>query len=134
MRLQFVVLVIAVALALVVVEALRRRRLSEGWALLWIGVALAGVALVVARPLVDRFAESLGIAYGTSLVFSLAIVFLLVVCINLSVQVSRLNQRVERLAQELALDSVQRSPQAWPADSVARPEGDEVPPVEPAGS
>ena len=103
MRLQIVVAVLALLLAVVVVEALRRRRLSEGWALLWIGVAVAGLVLVLARPLVDRLSTSLGIAYGTSLVFAVGIVFLVVVCINLSMQVSRLNRRVELLAEEVAL-------------------------------
>lgn len=103
MRLQLVVGFLALVLAVVVIEALRRRRLSEGWALLWIGVAVAGLVLGLARPLVDRLSTTLGIAYGTSLVFALAIVFLTVVCINLSMQVSRLNRRVEILAEEVAL-------------------------------
>ena len=72
MRLQFVVGALAVVLAVVVVEALRRRRLSEGWAMLWIGVAFSGFLLVLARPLIDRLSASLGIAYGTSLVFAVA--------------------------------------------------------------
>lgn len=110
MRLQIVVGVLALVLAVVVIEALRRRRLSEGWALLWIGVAIAGLVLGLARPLVDRLSTSLGIAYGTSLVFALAIVFLMVVCINLSMQVSRLNRRVELLAEELALSSIDEPP------------------------
>ena len=52
--------------------------------------------------------SEVGIVYGTSLVFALAILFLLIVCINLSMHVSRLEQRVEALAQELALRDVQR--------------------------
>ena len=107
MRMQVVVAVLALILAAVVVEALRRRRLSEGWALLWIAVAVTGVILGVARPLVDRLSASLGIVYGTSLVFALAIVFLVVVCINLSMQVSRLNRRVEILAEEVALANLE---------------------------
>ena len=110
MRLQLVVGFLAIVLAVVVVEALRRRRLSEGWALLWIGVAVAGLVLGLARPLVDRLSTSLGIAYGTSLVFALAIVFLVVVCINLSMQVSRLNRRVELLAEEVALAGTNEPP------------------------
>lgn len=110
MRLQLVIGVFALLLAVVVIEALRRRRLSEGWALLWIGVAIAALVLGLARPLVDRLSTSLGIAFGTSLVFAVAIVFLIVVCINLSMQVSRLNRRVEILAEELALASTDEPP------------------------
>lgn len=103
MSLSLVVGGLALVLAVVVVEALRRRRLSEGWALLWIGVAVGVLLLGFARPLIDRLSSQLGIAYGTSLVFAVALVFLVVVCINLSMQVSRLNRRVELLAEEVAL-------------------------------
>lgn len=104
-----IVVVLAAVMVVAVIEAVRRRRLSEGWALLWITVAVAAVVLAMARPLVDRLATRLDVAYGTSLVFAIGIVFLVVVCINLSMQVSRLNQRVERLAQELALATEQRT-------------------------
>ncbi len=120
MRLQIVIGVFALLLAVVVIEALRRRRLSEGWALLWIGVAIAALVLGLARPLVDRLSTSLGIAFGTSLVFAVAIVFLIVVCINLSMQVSRLNRRVEILAEELALAGTDE-----PRDGIASDGGDE---------
>ena len=96
-----------VVILAVVIEVVRRRRLSESYALLWIGVAVVGALLALARPLVDRLSNEVGIVYGTSLVFALAILFLLIVCINLSMHVSRLEQRVEALAQELALRDVQ---------------------------
>jgi hypothetical protein len=105
-NLGVVVLGIALVLLLVILEVVRRRRLSENYALLWIGVGVAGLVLGLARPLVDRVASDIGIVYGTSLVFALALVFLLIVCINLSVHVSKLEERVERLAQEVALLSV----------------------------
>jgi hypothetical protein len=116
---QIVVMLFALGLLGVIVEVVRRRRLSENYALLWIGVGLVGLVLGAARPLVDEVSSELGIVFGTSLVFALACLFLTIVCINLSVHVSRLEERVEVLAQELALQS--------PAAGVA-PEGDEAGP------
>ncbi len=107
MKLELVLLIAVVVILAVVIEVVRRRRLSESYALLWIGVAVVGSLLALARPLVDRLSNAIGIVYGTSLVFALAILFLLIVCINLSMHVSRLEQRVETLAQELALRDVQ---------------------------
>lgn len=106
MKLEVVLLIAVVVILGVVIEVVRRRRLSENYALLWIGVAVVGTLLALARPLVDRLSNAVGIVYGTSLVFALAILFLLIVCINLSMHVSRLEQRVEVLAQELALRDV----------------------------
>ena len=103
MKSSLVLLLAAILLLVFIVEIVRRRRLSESYALLWISVAIVGVALGLARPLVDRLSTTLGVSYGSNLVFAVVCLFLLVVAVNLSVHVSRLEQRVERLAQELAL-------------------------------
>ena len=102
-RLELVVLVAAVLLMAFTLEVLRRRRLSESYALLWLGVGFGALILGLARPAVDRVSQALGIAYGTSLVFGVALLFLLAVCINLSIHVSKLESRVEVLAEEVAL-------------------------------
>ncbi|MGZ4694743.1 MAG: DUF2304 domain-containing protein [Acidimicrobiales bacterium] len=101
-KLEIMLLVLAFGLLIFTVEIVRRRRLSENYAIAWMLVALVGVLLGLARPLVDRLSQSLGIAYGTSLVFALAILFLVGVCINLSMHVSRLESRLETLAREAA--------------------------------
>jgi hypothetical protein len=101
-KLEIMLLVLAFGLLIFTVEIVRRRRLSENYAIAWMIVALVGVLLGLARPLVDRLSKSLGIAYGTSLVFALAILFLVGVCINLSMHVSRLESRLETLAREAA--------------------------------
>jgi hypothetical protein len=126
-KLELVLLAAALVLLGVVIEVVRRRRLSESYALLWIGVAVVGILLAVARPVIDRLSNAVGIVYGTSLVFALAILFLVIVCINLSVHVSRLEQRLEQLAQELALRDVRggesggASTPAGPSGPVGRP-------------
>ena len=108
MRLNITLLIAALLLLAFVVEVVRRRRLSESYALLWISVAVAGVVLGLARPVIDRVSTTLGVSYGSNLVFAVACLFLLVVAVNLSVHVSRLEGKVERLAQELALRDVTR--------------------------
>ena len=59
--------------------------------------------LGVLRPLVDRVSRLVGVSYGANLVFAVAIVFLVVVCVNLSMHVSRLEEKVQTLAEEVAL-------------------------------
>jgi hypothetical protein len=118
-KLEIMLLVLAFGLLVFTVEIVRRRRLSENYAIAWMLVALVGVLLGLARPLVDRLSKSLGIAYGTSLVFALAILFLVGVCINLSMHVSRLESRLETLAREAAF---LRGPMR-PASGTDRPAG-----------
>jgi hypothetical protein len=101
-KLQFFLLLAAVAQLVFVIEFVRRRKLLEGFAVLWIIVGFGGVALVIGRPLIDRTADAVGIAYGASLVLTLGIGFLLLVCMSLSLHVSKLESRVEILATEVA--------------------------------
>jgi len=116
-NLQIFVIGLGVVLLAIVIEVVRRRRLSEGYALLWIAVGIGGVLLGVARPLIDRFSDSLGVSYGANLVFAFVFVFLIVVCINLSMHVSKLEDQVTSLAEELALT---RGPQGIGGDDPGR--------------
>jgi len=111
----------AVLIMAVIVEALRRRRLSENFALLWLGVGVAAILLALLRPLFDRISDAIGVAYGPALLFALVIVFLLILCLVLSMHITRLGRRVELLAQELAVRSVR-----GPDDSSGASENDDV--------
>ena len=102
-RLDGFVIFLAVVNVVVVVEVVRRRRMSEQFALLWLAIGLGGLVLGLGRRLIDEIAQRLGLVTGTSLVFSVAILFLLVVCMVLSSHVSRLRHDVETLAEEIAL-------------------------------
>lgn len=117
MRLEVFVLVVACINLAVVLEFVRRRKLAESFALLWTGVAVGAFLLIFARPVIDDFAGVVGIESGTSVVFSLAILFLLVVSVILSVHVTRLESRVEMLAEEIALLHGVRHPDPPPTGS-----------------
>ena len=105
MTLEIVLIVTAVLLFGVIFEALRRRRLSEGFALFWILVGIAALLLAIGRPVVDALSDAIGVAYGPTLVFAAVAVFLTIVCLSLSMRISRLHKQIEVLAQELALRS-----------------------------
>lgn len=113
-KLEVFLVVVALFNVGVVLELVRRRTLLEGYALLWLSVGLAGVAYVATRGLVDRAAEAIGIASGLSLVLGAAVVFLLFVCMSLSLHVSRLEAKTEVLAEEVAMLHGVREPGAEP--------------------
>lgn len=102
-RLEIFLLVSAVVFMAIIVEIVRRRRLAENFAILWLGVALGVVVLGIARPVVDWLSEAVGVEYGTSLFFGAAVAFFVFVCISLSIHISRLEARVESLAEEVAM-------------------------------
>ncbi len=108
-KLELLLLVVTVANVAIVLEFVRRRKLLETFALLWLGVGVGLVVLALGRPLVNRIADALGVT-GPSIVLSLGIFFLLFVAMSLSLHVSKLEDRVEVLAEEVAFLRGVRSP------------------------
>lgn len=93
----------AALLIVFVLELLRRGILRERFAALWLAVC-ALLAIVAVFPSILRSAaDTLGFELPSNLLFFAAIVFLLLVCVQLSYEVSRLESRTRRLAEDLAL-------------------------------
>lgn len=111
---------LAASLALVVflVVLLRKRRLREKYATAWIVVAL-GVCILGAFPgTVESIASIVGVETPSNLLFALALLVLLLVCIQLSVEVTMLEEETRTLAEELSLlrfDVEQLAERAGPA-------------------
>ena len=93
----------AVVAAVFVVELLRRGILKEKFAALWLLVT--GVLLVIAvfPGVLSWLATVLGVQLPSNLLFFLAAVVLLLVSVQLSFEVSKLEARTRRLAEDLAL-------------------------------
>jgi hypothetical protein len=108
-KLELLLLVVTVANVAIVLEFVRRRKLLESFALLWLGVGFGLVVLALLRPLVNQLADALGVT-GPSIVLSLGIFFLLFVAMSLSLHVSKLEERVEILAEEVAFLRGVRAP------------------------
>lgn len=101
--LQSSVIVFVFLLMAFVVEAIRRGRLKERYALLWLGAAGVMLLLAVWRSLLDRIAVFLGVLYGPSLLFLVALLFLFAILLHFSLVVSEHRDKTRRLTQQLAL-------------------------------
>jgi hypothetical protein len=94
---------VGVVILLFILELLRRRQIREKYAALWIVVLLAVVPLALFPRVSDPIAHALGVASGVSLALFGGFVFLLLVCIHLSWEMSRLEEETRTLAEEIAL-------------------------------
>lgn len=103
MRLTILTVVTGVILFVVVVELMRRRQLREKYATLWIAVAVLSLPLAFFPRLPDQVAGALGVVNGVSLVLFAGVVFLLLVTIHLSWELSRMEEETRVLAEEVAL-------------------------------
>jgi hypothetical protein len=126
LRIQIVAIVGTLALFLVVLELVRRRRLLERYALVWLGSALVLLALGIWKGLLGSISDAVGIFYPPAALFVIAFGFILVLLLHFSTAASRLTDQSKVLAQRIALmeerqrELEQRLEQA----------GGEVPPIE----
>jgi hypothetical protein len=102
-ELTFLTGLVGLLLLGVIVELLRRRQLREKYAVLWLAVGIVVVPMGLFPRGLDRLAEVIGVASGVSLVLFLGMVFLVLVCIHLSWEVSRLEEETRTIAEELAI-------------------------------
>jgi hypothetical protein len=96
--------VVGAVLTLVVLfEMLRRQRLREKYALIWVVVALSTVLLVIFPGLLDRASALVGVQVPANLLFFAASMMLLLLSIQFSYEIGRLEDRTRTLAEEVAL-------------------------------
>jgi hypothetical protein len=96
-------IIVAVAVMLIVLEMMRRRQLREKYAGIWLVVGLGGVVFGVFPGVAEALAEATGILTAANLVFLITGVVLLVVALQLSSEVGRLEEEVRTIVEELAL-------------------------------
>jgi hypothetical protein len=102
-RIQVVTIFVAALLLVGVIELVRRRRLLERYALLWLFSSLVLLGLALWRGALDKIAAQLGVAYPPNALFIVAFGFVLWMLLHFSVAVSRLSDQSKVLAQRLAL-------------------------------
>jgi len=97
----------AIALCVIVVgllfHLLRTRRIREKYAGIWMALAVAVVIVGLFPELAIWLSGVVGVQTPVNLVFAMAFVVLLAVCIQLSAEVSNLEEETRTLAEEIAL-------------------------------
>src|SRR5687768_15812858 len=100
---QVVAIVGSIVLLAIVLELVRRRRLFERYALLWLLSTLVLLLLSAWGGLLDTVADALGVSYPPSALFLFAFGFVLILLLHFSVVISRLSDQTKVLAQRVAL-------------------------------
>jgi len=106
-RIQIVALTVSVLLLVVVLELVRRKKLTEEYSFLWILSAVALLALSIKRQMLDAAARWLGVYYPPIILVLLLILMVFVASLCFSVIVSRQRRQIERLIEETAILSAE---------------------------
>jgi hypothetical protein len=102
-RIQIVAVIATAALFFFVLELVRRRRLLERYALLWLFSSIVLLGLAAWRGALQWIADLFGIAYPPNALFFVAFGFVLALLLHFSSAVSRHSDQIKVLAQRLAL-------------------------------
>jgi hypothetical protein len=103
LKIQLVSIVVTAGLFGVIFELLRRKRLMERYALLWLFASAVLLALAVWKGLLETIAHAIGIYYAPSALFVIAFGFILLLLLHFSLVISRLADQNKILAQRLGL-------------------------------
>ena len=117
---RWLALSISVLLIAVVLLLVRRRALREEYTPIWLAVSAALVFVSLRLDLLRELTRAIGAWTPSSTLFFLGELFLVAICLNYAVRLSRAGTQLKNLAQELALlnarvDSLARRPSRTPS-------------------
>jgi len=100
---RIVAVLVSVALTAVVLQLVRRRALREEYTPIWLGVAAAFLLVSLRFDLLRSLTRAIGAWTPSSTLFFLGELFLLAICLNFAVRLSRASVQLKNLGQELAI-------------------------------
>jgi hypothetical protein len=98
----------AVAILLMVIELVRRRKLKEEYSVLWVITAVLTLVVSIWFSLLQGVTEAIGAISPVSTLFFFGLLFCIVLLLHFSVRVSALERRLTTLVQEVGLMSVEQ--------------------------
>lgn len=100
---QLVMIGVVLVTALVVLRLVRQRRLRGKYVLIWLGACAAMVPVAFVPDRIDRVLTDLGVSYPPAAYLLAGVLFLFAVIVQMSRELSRLDDQARTLAEELAL-------------------------------
>lgn len=96
-------IIVSVLIMLLVVELVRRRRLREEYSWLWLLTGGIIILLVVWYDLLVFITHLIGAVAPTTTLFIFGLLFLMLISLHYSIQISKLSHQVKEMAQQLTL-------------------------------
>ncbi|MGA7420812.1 MAG: DUF2304 domain-containing protein [Acidimicrobiales bacterium] len=120
---HIIALVAAVVTLSVIIELSRRSQLRTKYTVVWLLVGLVIVVFAIAPGLFNSIAHGVGVKSPPNLLVVVAALFLLMVCVYLSWEAGRLEDKTRILAEEVAIlrDELEERTEGTPPTGTTRP-------------
>ncbi len=103
-RVMLLGIVASIGALLFILELVRRRKLREDYALLWLATGVVLLGLSLSRPALDAIANALGVVtYPPAALFAVALLFVLFILLHYAVVVTKLSRENKQIAQQMAI-------------------------------
>lgn len=93
-----------------ILNLIRKRKLREEYSWLWFLMAIIVFILISWYDLLEKIAALVGAKVITTALFIFAILFLVALSIQFSVEISELSEKMKNLSQELSIRDAKPSP------------------------
>jgi hypothetical protein len=103
LRARLFVAFLGLCILIFVINVVRTRKLKEQYALLWLLAAGVLVVFPFGIDLFNSLAHAVGVDYPPALLFSLALMVLLLIFFQFSFSISRFSDQIKALTQDLAI-------------------------------
>ncbi|WP_423826950.1 DUF2304 domain-containing protein [Sharpea azabuensis] len=94
---------LVVIFAIVILNFVRKNKLTMKYALVWLVLSLISIIVLIWPGLLATISHLLGFQTMSNMVFLVAIIVLITICLNLSVIVSNQTKKITLLIQEVSL-------------------------------
>ena len=103
LRQQIFAIIICLFVFAFAVNLVRQRRLREEYSVLWLSTSIIMFALVIRYDWLEALTALIGAELPTTTLFIGSIIFLMLICVQFSIKISRITDQVKNLAQDNAL-------------------------------
>ena len=100
---RFLFLLVGIFSIIYIIYKVRKYNLSEEKSILWIIAGLAILVLSIWPNLIIKLSNLVGIDYGPSTLFLVAIVFIIFIIFRQDNEISEMNEKIKELSQQNAI-------------------------------
>jgi len=102
-RIQILSVIGSTLLVLFILRLIKRKKLKEEYSLLWLGLGSIFILVSIFRPLLDIFAQAVGIIYAPAALLLMLIVSAFIILIQFSIVISKISENNKNLIQEVGI-------------------------------
>ena len=103
MNIKFLAICISIFIFFLVIELIRREKMTFKYAVLWLFISILGILCAVYEKILFKIAELFGFELPSNFIFFLISAIFVVISLMLTVYVCQQNGRLESMAQKIGI-------------------------------